>query len=834
MAFDYRSGSTTSHPSAAGATGGTPGKRTLVDALPQPPAQPPAIATSGSGAAMPREVQGKMERAFGADFSGVRIHQDGRAQAMNAIAYTQGEDLHFQPGRYDPTSRAGQELLGHELTHVVQQRAGRVSVQAKDSPINADPALEREADAMGARAARGEPVGGAPAPAGPVHSAVIQRYAETEREGKKWRVSDQGGMTVEVAGGPGSRSKMLYASPALVAEANAKLSAAGSFIRLEMGRPRFGGAQVEPRYVGPHAEEGKVYDQPGVTHGSNLVMPSDCNNSARLIMGVEHSPVVTDRPPDDDKAEVTVGTQGRTEVRDARQSFDIKPGGSNLVESGGLSQLTGSAVRYRTVIQDRVGKLDAEGVKLFLKRSTGLAESDSANVWPLLHDLQNKHPAIYRDFTGWAGLNEAARPRVGDALVTYLPDGKGANQITRNDKAYEALVEVLRKALGGDEVAEPTGSKNPQLQEHLRQLRIERARRKVAAPLGGVISEATQELAKLAHTEQTELALIETRKIELAAATKVYDSAKDRKVEPGHEDEHHTQVTQARLEVEKIKSAINAIHTRIRELEPARNRQRGVKTMTQALVDKLADSKTDATELAKQALALIGIKPDTAWSEVKQSLNQDKNGSKYFGGAVDQEFSTAVGDNDLWNKHWGGVVMTEGGDYVTLENDASTEKHGAMNTKWGFALYGSEKTGQSFHDQMMASGDFGNFAATARFTGPRGPDDKAQRGRQYDQKLPDLSTDQKLDLALSQAGDSHEQLLEVLQGLGGDGRAALKKRYATLAPVHDNIRKLILRMIDELAGVAKPETPILRRGGGSCGSEMPAAFEPEPPSGNAM
>jgi hypothetical protein len=178
--------------------------------------------------------------------------------------------------------------------------------------------------------------------------------------------------------------------------------------------------------------------------------------------------------------------------------------------------------------------------------------------------------------------------------------------------------------------------------------------------------------------------------------------------------------------------------------------------------------------------------------------------------------------------------MTEGGDYLTLENDASTEKHGAMNTKWGFALYGSEKTGQSFHDQMMASGDFGNFAATARFTGPRGTDDKAQRGRQYDQKLPDLSTDQKLDLALSQAGDSHEQLLEVLQGLGGAGRAALKQRYATLAPLHDNIRKLILRMIDELAGVAKPATPILSRGGGSCGSEMPAAFEPEPPSGKAM
>jgi hypothetical protein len=48
--------------------------------------------------------------------------------------------------------------LGHELTHVVQQRAGRVTVPAqhKGLPINADPALEQEADEMGAKAARGE------------------------------------------------------------------------------------------------------------------------------------------------------------------------------------------------------------------------------------------------------------------------------------------------------------------------------------------------------------------------------------------------------------------------------------------------------------------------------------------------------------------------------------------------------------------------------------------------------------------------------------------------------------------------------------------------------
>lgn len=118
-------------------------------------------ALPGSGAFMPAPVQAKMERAFGVDFSSVRVHEGPDAGERGAHAFTQGEHIHFAPGRYHPTSHEGQELLGHELAHVVQQRAGRVAVpQAKResgaAPINADPALEAEADLMGARAARGE------------------------------------------------------------------------------------------------------------------------------------------------------------------------------------------------------------------------------------------------------------------------------------------------------------------------------------------------------------------------------------------------------------------------------------------------------------------------------------------------------------------------------------------------------------------------------------------------------------------------------------------------------------------------------------------------------
>ncbi|OKH39735.1 hypothetical protein NIES2119_05660 [[Phormidium ambiguum] IAM M-71] len=117
------------------------------------------LAPTGSGKPMPEAVQQKMETAFGADFSGIRIHEGPQAKAMNAIAYTQGENIHFQPGKYQPETQSGQELLGHELTHVVQQKAGRVTApQRKAVPINADINLETEADLLGAKAARGEQV----------------------------------------------------------------------------------------------------------------------------------------------------------------------------------------------------------------------------------------------------------------------------------------------------------------------------------------------------------------------------------------------------------------------------------------------------------------------------------------------------------------------------------------------------------------------------------------------------------------------------------------------------------------------------------------------------
>lgn len=65
------------------------------------------------------------EPRFGHDFSRVRVHTYAEAaesaRAVDALAYTVGRNVVFGVGQYLPKSSAGQKLIAHELTHVVQQ-----------------------------------------------------------------------------------------------------------------------------------------------------------------------------------------------------------------------------------------------------------------------------------------------------------------------------------------------------------------------------------------------------------------------------------------------------------------------------------------------------------------------------------------------------------------------------------------------------------------------------------------------------------------------------------------------------------------------------------------
>ncbi|WP_254923766.1 DUF4157 domain-containing protein [Pseudanabaena sp. SR411] len=84
----------------------------------------------GSGQSLDANLQQAMGQAMGADFSGVKVHTDSQSDQLNksiqAKAFTTGQDVFFRQGAYEPSSRGGQELIAHELTHVVQQNGGAV------------------------------------------------------------------------------------------------------------------------------------------------------------------------------------------------------------------------------------------------------------------------------------------------------------------------------------------------------------------------------------------------------------------------------------------------------------------------------------------------------------------------------------------------------------------------------------------------------------------------------------------------------------------------------------------------------------------------------------
>ena len=99
---------------------------------------PPLVheALRSPGQPLDQATRAFMEPRFGQDFSRVRVHADEPAKAsvraIDARAYTVGNDIVFGPRRFDPGAAEGRWLLAHELTHVVQQSAGAGVLQRKD------------------------------------------------------------------------------------------------------------------------------------------------------------------------------------------------------------------------------------------------------------------------------------------------------------------------------------------------------------------------------------------------------------------------------------------------------------------------------------------------------------------------------------------------------------------------------------------------------------------------------------------------------------------------------------------------------------------------------
>ncbi len=96
---------------------------------------------------LPDHLKAGIEALSGYSLDDVRVHYDSDKPAtVQALAYTQGTDIHVAPGQ--------ERHLPHEAWHVAQQMAGRVqpTTEIDGVPVNDSVELEREADAMGAKA----------------------------------------------------------------------------------------------------------------------------------------------------------------------------------------------------------------------------------------------------------------------------------------------------------------------------------------------------------------------------------------------------------------------------------------------------------------------------------------------------------------------------------------------------------------------------------------------------------------------------------------------------------------------------------------------------------
>ena len=95
--------------------------------------------TRGSGNSLQKTTRSFMENRFEADFSNVRVHNDSTASQLsnelNAEAFTIGNDIYFNKGKYAPESQEGKHLLAHELTHTIQQNRGDESIRQKEQFI---------------------------------------------------------------------------------------------------------------------------------------------------------------------------------------------------------------------------------------------------------------------------------------------------------------------------------------------------------------------------------------------------------------------------------------------------------------------------------------------------------------------------------------------------------------------------------------------------------------------------------------------------------------------------------------------------------------------------
>ncbi len=236
---------------------------------------------------LPDQLKSGIESLSGLSMDHVRVHFNSSQPAqLNALAYAQGSDIHLAPGQ--------ERHLPHEAWHVVQQAQGRVQANAATAdgtPLNKDAGLEREADAMGARARQGA------VPAATEGHGSAQLHA-AHREADDAPIQRLLGVEVEIGGGDGWR--VWKAPPTNKTGANVKLDRVDRGVAIAYGD----GFQLQAEDNGNESTIEFVMNAPGAASRDEL----------SRVMGAMVK-----------LGEMLAGFNGKKKLINAKEKFDGTP-----------------------------------------------------------------------------------------------------------------------------------------------------------------------------------------------------------------------------------------------------------------------------------------------------------------------------------------------------------------------------------------------------------------------------------------------------------------------------------------------------------------------------
>jgi len=112
------------------------------------------LGSGGRSLDLPDTLQSRVRSQFGLNLESIRARESSQVADMGAKAMAQGNIISFAPGIFNPNTRSGQEIIGHELHHITEQARGLAS-NIEGSNVHYNPASESASDVAGQMFASG-------------------------------------------------------------------------------------------------------------------------------------------------------------------------------------------------------------------------------------------------------------------------------------------------------------------------------------------------------------------------------------------------------------------------------------------------------------------------------------------------------------------------------------------------------------------------------------------------------------------------------------------------------------------------------------------------------